>query len=115
MAKLKVNRGTTYSITFNYQKDGVAASLSGATVRFTVKEDEYDSDALDATALIRKNVTSHTDAGGGQTTITLTPTDTFITPGNYYWDIKVQEIDGTVYKTAEGRFEVDGSPTNRTT
>lgn len=29
--KLKINRGTTYAITFNYLKDGVAETLVGAT------------------------------------------------------------------------------------
>jgi len=41
MANLKINRGTTYSITLNYQKNGVATTLVGATVRFTIKGAEF--------------------------------------------------------------------------
>lgn len=115
-SKLKVPRGTTFAITVNYKRNGAAASLVGATVRFTVKSSEWDTSATDSTALITKNVTSHTDAANGISTITITPADTDdVTPGNYYYDIKVDEdSDGvTVYKIDEGRFVLDGSPTNR--
>lgn len=109
---LKVNRGTTFTIDFNYKKNGVASSLVGATVRFTVKSEEYDTATTDATALITKNVTS--GDVNGHAVITLNPADTAtITPDKYYYDIKVQEAGGAVYKVDEGRFILDGSPTNR--
>lgn len=95
MAKLKINRGTSFSITLNYKKDGVAATLVGGTVRFTVKAAEYDSDTSDATASIVKNVTSGTS--GGVATITLNPADTAtLTPGTYFYDLKVAEA-GALY------------------
>ena len=113
-SKLSINRGTTFNVTVNYQKNGVAADLTGATVRFTVKNAEYDADNLDAAALITKNVTSHTNALGGISTIALIPTDTQnMIPGIYTYDIKVAEAAGAVYKIDEGKFLVDGSPTNR--
>lgn len=114
MAKLKVNRGTTYSITLNYKVDGVATSLVGATVRFTMKTAEYDSSTTDATAVVSKNITNGTS--GGVATITLNPSDTAtLDPGLYYYDIKVDvDSDGTtVYKVDEGTIVLDGSPTNR--
>lgn len=113
MAKLKVNRGTTYVITYNHLIDGVATSLVGSTVRFTMKSTEFDTDATDATALIVKDVTSGT--AGGEAIITLTPTNTYQTPGKYYYDIKVDVAsDGaTIYKMDEGTIIIDGSPTNR--
>lgn len=40
MAQLKINRGTTYTINFAYQRNGTAATLVGATVRFTMKTEE---------------------------------------------------------------------------
>lgn len=52
--KLTINRGTTYSITFNYQVDGVATSLVGSTVFFTVKSVAYDTDATDSSAVISR-------------------------------------------------------------
>lgn len=114
MAQLKVNRGTTYAITFNYLKDGVATTLVGATVRFTMKTAEYSTDATDADASVVKNVTNGTS--GGVATITLDPADTAtLTPGKYYYDIKVEEAGGDIYKCDEGTIKLDASPTNRLT
>lgn len=114
MAKLKINRGTTYIRTGTYSVDGVLTSLIGATVRFTMKDGEYDSDATDTTALIKKNVTNGTIDGAY--TITLDPADTAtIEPGKYNYDIKVENADGTIFKLDEGTIALDGSPTNRLT
>ena len=113
-SKLSINRGTTFAITLNYQKNGVAADLTGATVRFTVKSAEYDTDNTDGAALVLKNITSHTNPTGGVSTIALAPADTQnITPGTYTYDIKVAEASGAVYKVDEGKLILDGSPTNR--
>lgn len=113
MAQLKINRGTTYSLTLNYKKNGVAETLVGATVRFTVKTSEYDSSTDDSTASITKNITSGNSSGVA--TITLDPADTAtLTPGKYYYDIKVEEADGDIYKVDEGTIKLDASPTNRT-
>jgi hypothetical protein len=114
MAKLKVNRGTTYSRTVNYSVNGVATSLVGATVRFTMKTTEYDSDTADSTALVTKNITNGTS--GGVATVTLNPSDTAtIEPGTYYYDIKVDvnSNGAVIYKLDEGTIILDGSPTNR--
>lgn len=114
MGKLLINRGTTYSITFNYKRNGVATTLVGATVRFTIKSTEYDTDTADSTAVVTKNVTSGTS--GGVATITINPTDTAtLTPGKYFYDIKVDVASNgaTVYKCDEGSVVLDGSPTNR--
>lgn len=115
MASIKVDRGASYTMAFEYQRDGLARTLVDATVRFTVKPTEWDTDDDDSSATIVKNVTSHTDAAAGESEITLSPTDTYITPGDYFWDIRVEESGGEIYKVAEGKFKVDGSPTNRTT
>lgn len=109
-----MNRGTTYTIGILYQKSGVAHTLVGATVRFTVKEEEFDTNATDSDALVLKNVTDGSAAGVAE--IVIAPADTStIVPGKYYYDVKVDEdSDGVnVYKIDEGRFTIDGSPTNR--
>lgn len=114
MAKLKINRGTTYSRTVNYSVDGVPTSLVGSTIRFTIKSNEFDSDTTDSDALVTKNVTNGT--AEGVAVITLDPTDTAtIEPDTYFYDIKVDvNSDGaTVYKLDEGTILLDGSPTNR--
>jgi uncharacterized membrane protein YkoI len=113
-----VNRGTSFTINYQHQHDGVDVDLLGATVYFTMKADEYDTSTDDSTALVTKTLTevsspAITDALLGNTNITLTATDTYQTPGSYYWDIKVKEDDGNSYKTAEGIIVIDGSATNR--
>lgn len=114
MSQLKINRGTTYTIDVNYQRNGVAATLVGATVRFTVKDNEYDADAEDTTASITKNITNGT--ANGTATITIDPADTAaLEPGKYFYDIKVEDADSNVYKIDEGTIKLDGSPTNRLT
>lgn len=101
-SKLSINRGTTFNITVNYQKNGVAADLTGATVRFTVKLPEFDTDNTDAAAVILKNVTSHTNPTGGVSVISLVPSDTQnVIPGTYVYDIKVAELSGAVYKVGD--------------
>jgi len=111
---LNINRGTTYTIDFSYQKNGAAFSLVGSTVRFTIKSTEYDTDTADSSALVLKNITSGTVLGTA--TIVINPEDTAtITPGTLYYDIKVEEPSGDIYKCDEGRVKLDGSPTNRLT
>lgn len=112
MAQLKINRGTTYTIAFSYQRNGAAETLVGATVRFTVKAAEYDTDTDDSDATLSKDITSGDSAGAA--TITINPADTAqLTPGKYYYDIKVKQADGAIYKVDEGTIKLDGSPTNR--
>jgi len=112
MANLKINRGTTYTIEVRYSRDNTPASLVGATVRFTMKTTEYDADMADASAAVAKNVTSG-DASGNAN-IVIDPADTAsLEPGKYYYDIKVEQADGEIYKIDEGTVKLDGSPTNR--
>lgn len=112
MANLKINRGTTYTIGLNYQRNGSASTLVGATVRFTIKPTEFSENTTDSDANLIKNVTDGNSSG--EATITIDPADTAtITPGKYYYDIKVEDADGNVYKVDEGTVKLDGSPTNR--
>lgn len=112
MAVLVVNRGTTFNITVRYSHNGVPASLVGATVRFTMKNVEYSPDMADADAILKLDVTNGT--ADGVAVITLAPADTAgLTPGEFFYDIKVEEVGGDVFKIIEGRLRLDASPTNR--
>jgi len=114
---ITLDRKTNQDITFQYyESDGTTPrSLVGCTVFFTVKKSEWDTDLTDTTAVLKKTITSHTDDAAGLTLISLTTTDTYVTPRSYHYDIRVKEADDKVYKVQEGRCVVDGSPTNRTT
>lgn len=113
--QFKMNRGTTFPITFTYEKNGVVTSLVGSTVRFTMKSSEYSTDLTDADAAVKKNVT--TGGVDGTCVITINPADTQnLAPGKYFYDIRVDEAsDGVtgVYKVVEGTITLDGGPTNR--
>ena len=111
MAQLNVNRGTTYTLGYQHQHDGINHTLVGATVRFTVKDKEYDGSMDDSTALVKKDVAGDEN---GYAVIVLSPTDTAnLTPGKLFYDIKVKEASGSVFKMDEGKIKIDGSPTNR--
>lgn len=118
MAKLKINRGTTYRRSITFQIDGVATSLVGATIRFTMKSAEYDADTDDSTALLIKNVTDGN--ADGEAVILFEPADTAsLAPSTaqspYYYDTKVELANGEIYKIDEGTVILDASPTNRLT
>lgn len=109
---MKMNRGTTYTIAVKYTKNREPATLVGATVRFTVKDREWDDNMTDSNSLISKNITNGN--AQGEANIIINPEDTASkSPGKYFYDIKVEEAGGQIYKIDEGRFEIDGSPTNR--
>lgn len=112
--KINVDRGTTYVMTINYQKNGVAADLTGATVRFTVKTPAYDTDNLDTSAVIKKDINSFTNPTSGVATITLVPTDTqSLLPANYNYDLKVEEASGIIHTLDKGLFVLNATATNR--
>lgn len=114
MADFVINRGTSFGIDVVYKKNGVAASLVGATIWFTMKKREYTEDTDDSDASVQKIVTSHTNAPAGLSNVTILPADTQdLHPGDYCYDIKVKEAGGTIYKLTEGTLTLDGSPTNR--
>lgn len=111
--KITINRGTTYTISGTYKENGIATDITGAAVRFTVKPVEWDTDADDSAATIFKDGTLVSPAAGTYS-IALTDTDTYVDAGSYYFDIKIELADGTIYKLTEGICIIDGSPTNRT-
>lgn len=112
---LKINRGTSFPITVNYSSNGLAGDLTGASVFFTVKKTEFDNDMTDASAVLAKTITTHSDPTNGVSVINIDPSDTLDLDPNidYRYDIKVKIATGEIYKLDEGTFKVDGSPTNR--
>lgn len=112
MTKLTIKRGTTYGFTVNYERNG-DPDITGATIYFTMKSVEYDSDDDDSDAVISKTITIHTNPTEGTSSFELTPEDTYIDPTSYYFDIRIKDADDKVYPIDEGRIKIDGSPTNR--
>lgn len=117
-SKITIDRGVSYDFTYNHTDSaGAAEPLTNKTVYFTVKETEFDSDATDAAAAIKKTITSseHDDAAGGITSWTLSDTDTYKDPGKYFFDVIVEdETTGLAEPPSlKGNFVIDGHATNR--
>lgn len=112
---ITIYRGRTYDFSYAHtDTTGAAVPLTGCTVYFTVKSAEYDSEATDSSALIQKTITSHTSEAGGLTEWTLDDTDTYVTPGKYYYDVIVEDSSGHASPPSlEGRCIVKGTATNR--
>ena len=88
--------------------------ITGATVFFTVNS-EADP-ASDSTAAIKKEVTTHTDAANGKTTIVLDPVDTeSMEAGVYYYDFQVKAADGSISSIPKAKFKLESDITRRTT
>jgi len=95
MATIYIRAGDDETINLDFDID-----ITGATVDFVIK---YRRSDTDANAAISKSVTSHTDASAGQTTVTLTDTETAaITPCTAYWQARVIASGGSVRSTVEG-------------
>lgn len=79
--------------------NGVGVDITGATVYFTVR----DNNGLDATddndVILKVAITSHTTPASGITKMLLTATNTDIVPGDYYWELQVVFTDGAVQTT----------------
>lgn len=116
MAKLAdIDRGTKYSITGTYTDDDDSpVDITSSEVFFTVKEERYSTVADDTDAIIKKNGVI-VSGPAGTYSIALTPTDTTVTPGKYFYSITLDVTgDGSDIKLlASGRVKVNGHPTNR--
>jgi hypothetical protein len=95
-------RGDSWTQTLAFEDDnGDPVDLSGWTIFFTLKESRAVDDA---DAAISKDVTTHDDAGNGQTSISLSASETADLGGRYAYDISVEQVDGTVKTISEGSF-----------
>lgn len=109
---IKIIRGddTTITVTFK-DSDGVAIDITGATVFFTVKSDIKD---VDGSALISKDITSHSDPVNGITEVVLTNADTTIDTGTHLWDLQIKYTNGKIQSVNAGKIQVSKDVTQRT-
>lgn len=81
-----------------------STDITDYTVTFTVKSAIGDSDA---SALIKKAITSHTSPLTGVTTISILPSDTNgQTAGSYPYDIRYDDGTGTISTIMKGKFKI---------
>jgi len=108
---LKVIKGSTpvYELTFIDENKAVI-DITGYTVFFTVKTKPDD---LDAAALISYTITSHYNATGGISLVSLTAADT-ARIGNFYYDFKVKTDEAKIYYPLGGTITFGQNITIRT-
>lgn len=87
--------------------------LTGCTVYFTAKP-EIDTDDTDSNAIIKRDITSHTDAANGVTGFTTTVEETDHEAGRYIADVWVENAAGTaIYGSRNFALEIEESVTRR--
>lgn len=79
---------------------GSPVNLSGATIQFTA------STTYGTTPVISKSVTNHTYPTSGISTVTLTGSDTNISPGNYIYDMQYTDSSGNKNIFLEGQLVI---------
>lgn len=113
---LEIYRGDNKTFTVSFTNNSVPLDITGYTIFFTVKnQNVVDTSILDTTdALIKKDITSHTDPTGGITEIELVPADTFsLSPGTYSYDIQWKSSAGEIKTIIKGEFNVVSDVTRR--
>ena len=100
---IKQTQGDTKVFTVTVKTGtGAAYDLTGYTIAFTVKESK---DTADGSANISKAGVI-TDATGGVFTVSLTNTETDLTPGNYFYDFQIDNGSSSVKTVEQGLFIV---------
>jgi len=109
---LTVVQATTQSYGMVFTVDDVAEDVTGFAIYFIVKEKYSDADNL---AKINQKYVTGTPASGetaiasptaGEVTITVSATETNITPGTYYYELSYVDDDGAAQVAFYGKFQV---------
>jgi hypothetical protein len=114
MGKITYTRGTSYAQTYTY----TAPTYFGSMLFFTVKNEQFDSDATDTTnsILTPKSIPMTGSTFPQTVVVNIAPTDIAdtVVPGTYYYSAKVKDTNGGEYVIDSGQFVLVGVSTNRT-
>jgi hypothetical protein len=112
---LNIKRGNPYNATITFTNaSGNPYDLTDKTIFFTVKK-TTDTGSSDVDAVITKDITSHTNASGGITTLALTASETDIILGDYNWDLRIYAGSPLVQlNTTSGACNIVETITKRT-
>ena len=91
--------------------NGADINITGWTIFLTIKKVATDTDEK---ALVKKDVTVHTNPSLGQTQITLAPTDTSAIPaGKYPFDIQAKTDTDEIVTVVKGTYTIEQDITRR--
>ena len=89
MNTLQIQRGNPLSVDLvAAYSDGTPVDLTDTTIFFALKKPNDNLDD-DTGALITKDIITHSNASGGQTTLLLTAEQTLVPVGEYKYDLKL--------------------------
>lgn len=96
-------------------EDGSVIDITGFTIRFTVDPSKNRTD--DSGVLLQKDVTAHTDAVNGETSIEISDADYGVEAlkvGRYFYDIQYTDTGGKHKTPVIGVIEILEDVTKRT-
>ena len=82
-------RGDDQIFALEFTENGAIKDITGWTIYFTLKKNIDDADA---SAVLKKDMTTHTDPTNGKTEIPLLNTETDTLEGIYYYDIQYKDV-----------------------
>lgn len=85
--KIEIPYGNGHDIVIVVKRDGQPVDITGWKVLFSAGR-------LDGFNVIEKTITVHTNPTEGETAIAIDASETQITPGVYFYDIKTVDADG---------------------
>ena len=100
---LEIVRKTTKVLELHFTRSGQNEDITGWSIYFCCKANVEDSDV---NAKISKIVTSHSAPTDGKTLITLEPSDTDITAGNYYYEVSFKDDDDQEAVLFSGKLRI---------
>lgn len=103
----QLHAGDDFNHEFIFTRNSVALDLSGATVRFTVKEDSIEPDAQAKLTFDSGTVADLeiTDATGGKIVVKFKKADTENLEGLFQYDVQASLGGGAVITLARGKIE----------
>jgi len=101
---LKLAQFETWTQKLLFRENGIVVDLTGWTIYFIVKSKMSDPDA---SAVITKTVTTHTDAENGETAVELTSSDTDLSTGSYYYQLEFLSDESSRKIVMEGRLTIE--------
>ena len=108
---LEMFRGDDFSIDFNFiDENGELINITGWTLYFTMKDRTIK---LDVDAIIKKDVTIHTNAILGQSRIILTHIETLNVVGVYQYDVQIKTNANIVQTIMRGTMKVKDDVSRR--
>lgn len=113
--RLDAVRGDSFDLQVTVTDDatGLPVDITGWTLMFTVKRAADDA-ADDDAAAVAVDVTAHTDAVNGLSTVSLSAAQTAALLGVYAWDLQARKPDGTITTVVGGHIEFARDVTRRT-